>query len=106
MSDSFKDNCNKFRVALKECGALKSEYKHNCSELCNEFKSLVDENTEISIVKGYKQQVKMIKVILEKIEQLIFEYNAKKNKVENDNAKFDELYDSVNSLVGQLQSIA
>ena len=106
VGESFKDNCNKYSIALKECGALKSEYKHTVSELCKEFKALVDENTEVSIVKGYKQQVKLIKIILEKIEQLISEYNVKKNKVEKDNEKFGQLYESVNSLVVQLESIA
>ena len=106
VNDSFKDNCQKYKIALQECKGLKSEYKHTVSELCKEFKSLVDENTDESIIKGYKQQVKIIKAILEKIELLISDYNVKKNQVENDNQKFVQLYDSVNSLIDQLQSIA
>lgn len=106
VNNSFNDNCKKFKIALKECGALKSEYKHTISELCNEFKSLVDENTDPTIIKGYKQQVKVIKAILEKIEFLISDYNVKKNKVEEDNLKFSALYNSVNSLLTQIQSIA
>ncbi len=106
VNNYFNDGCKKYRIALQECGGLKSEYKHTVSELCKEFKSLVDENTDASIIKGYKQQVKIIKVILEKIELLIADYNVKKNKVESDNAKFSELYASVNSLLTQLQSIA
>ena len=106
VNDSFKDNCNKFKIALEECGELKKEYKHNISELCKEFKSLVDENTDESIIKGYKQQVKIIKVILEKIEVLISDYNVKKNNVENDSKSFGQLYNSVNSLIDQLESIA
>ena len=106
VNNSFNDNCKKFKIALKECGALKSEYKHTISELCNEFKSLVDENTDSTIIKGYKQQVKVIKAILEKIEFLISDYNVKKNKVEEDNVKFGQLYASVNSLLTQIQSIA
>ncbi len=106
VNNSFNDNCKKFKIALKECGALKSEYKHTISELCNEFKSLVDENTDPTIIKGYKQQVKVIKAILEKIEFLIADYNVKKNKIEEDNVKFGQLYESVNSLLTQIQSIA
>lgn len=106
VNSSFNDNCNKFKIALKECGTLKSEYKHTVSELCKEFKSLVDENTDATIIKGYKQQVKVIKAILEKIEFLVSDYNVKKNKIEEDNVKFDALYNSVNSLLTQLQSIA
>ena len=106
VNDSFNDNCQKYRIALKECGSLKTEYKHNVSELCKEFKASVDENTDTSIIKGYKQQVKIIKAILEKIELLISDYNVKKNNVENDSKNFGQLYESVNSLIDQLESIA
>lgn len=102
----FEDSCKKYRIALKECGSLKAEYKHTISELCKEFKAAVDENTDPSILKGYKQQVKIIKSILEKIELLISDYNIKKNKVEDDNMRFSELYSSVNSIIKQIQTIA
>ena len=106
INNYFNDGCKKYKIALKECGNLKSEYKHTVSELCKEFKTLVNEDTDTSIIKGYKQQVKVIKAILEKIEFLIADYNVKKNKVEDDNVKFGQLYASVNSLLTQIQSIA
>ena len=106
VNDNFKNNCKKYRIDLQECGSLKTEYKHTVSELCKEFKSLVDENTDVTIIKGYKQQVKIIKAILDRIEVLIADYNVKKNKVEQDNEKFAELYNSVNSLLVQIKSIA
>ena len=106
VNNSFQDGCKKYKIALQECSGLKSEYKHTVSDLCKEFKSLVTEDTDVSILKGYKQQVKIIKAILEKIEVLIADYNVKKNKVEDDNVKFGELYSSVSSLLNQLQSIA
>ena len=106
VNDGFKENCNKYKIALEECGGLKKEYKHEVSELCKEFKANVDENTDTAIIKGYKQQVKIIKAILDKIELLISDYNVKKNNVVNDSENFGQLYDSVNSLIDQLQSIA
>ena len=106
VNNNFNDGCKKYKIALQECGGLKSEYKHTISELCKEFKAIANEETDASIIKGYKQQVKIIKVILEKIEFLIADYNVKKNKVESDNVKFGELYSSVNTLLNQLQSIA
>jgi len=106
INNSFQDGCKKYRIALKECGSLKSEYKHTVSELCKEFKAHVTEETDTSIIKGYKQQVKVIKAILEKIEVLIADYNVKKNKIEDDSVKFTELYSSVSSLLTQLQGIA
>lgn len=106
VNNSFQDGCKKYKIALKECGSLKSEYKHTISELCKEFKALVTEDTDVSILKGYKQQVKIIKAILEKIEVLIADYNVKRNKIEDDSVKFTELYSSVSSLITQLQGIA
>ena len=106
VNNNFNDGCKKYCIALKECSGLKSEYKHAVSELCKEFKAIATEQTDATIIKGYKQQVKLIKTILEKIEFLISDYNVKKNKVESDNVKFGELYSSVNSLLTQLQSIA
>lgn len=106
VNNNFNSNCKKYSTALKECAGLKSEYKHDVSILCKEFKSTVSDDTDLTIIKGYKQQVKLIKTILDKIEQLISDYNIKRNKVEDDNEKFGQLYGSVNSLLTQLQTIA
>lgn len=104
VNSNFKNVCSKYKLALQDCGSLKTEYKHNVSELCKEFKAICepDENT----YKGYKQQVKMIKAILEKIELLISNYNVNKNKIEKDSENFNQIYESVNSMIEQLQSIA
>ncbi len=103
---NFSVSCQKYRVALKECGSLKTEYKHEISELCKEFKSTLDEETPAIVIKGYKQQVKIIKAILDRIELMISDYNVKKNKVEEDCTRFNELATSVNELITQLKSIA
>ena len=105
-SSMFNDNCGKYRIALKECGSLKTEYKHTISELCKQFKATINDDTDALILKGYKQQVKIIKAILDKIETLISDYNVKKNKMEEDNTKFNQLYESVNTLIDRLQTIA
>lgn len=102
--EDFNSSCKKYRVALKECGSLKTEYKHTVSELCKEFKANITEETEPIVIKGYKQQVKIIKAILDKIEMLISDYNVKKNKIESDSEKFTQLYASVNDIISKLQS--
>jgi len=102
----FKSTSQKYKIALQECGSLKTEYKHEVSRLCKEFKALAGDDVEPIIVKGYKQQVRIIKAILEKIELLIADYNVKRNKVELDDARFSDLYYSVNELVTRLQESA
>ncbi len=106
VNSNFAKATKQYRVALQECGSLKTEYKHEVSNLCKDFKANVDENTEAIVIKGYKQQVKIIKAILDKIEALVSDYNVKKNQLEQDNQRFNELYSSVNSLINQLQQIA
>ena len=93
---NFKDSCNRYKLALQ----------HEVSELCKKFKSSIDENTSPIIIKGFKQQVKIIKAILERIEMLIADYNVKKNKVDEDNERFTMLYESVNSMLSRLKTIA
>ena len=105
VNTDFSDSCKKYRVALQDCGSLKTEYKHEVSNLCKDFKANVDENTPAIVIKGYKQQVKIIKAILDKIEMLVSDYNVKKNQLEQDNQRFNELYASVNTLINQLQQI-
>ena len=106
VNQDFAQATKQYRVALQECGSLKTEYKHEVSNLCKDFKANVDENTPAIVIKGYKQQVKIIKAILDKIEMLISDYNVKKNQLEQDNTRFNELYSSVSSLIDQLQKIA
>ena len=103
----FKQTCEKYRIALQECGSLKTEYKQEVSRLTKEFKALAaEEEIEPIVIKGYKQQVRIIKAIFEKIEQLISDYNVKRNRIEQDDERFADLYYSVNELITRLQDIA
>lgn len=103
----FKQTCEKYRIALQECGSLKTEYKQEVSRLTKEFKAIAaEEEIEPIVIKGYKQQVRIIKAIFEKIEQLISDYNVKRNKIEQDDERFADLYYSVNELITRLQDIA
>lgn len=106
VANGFQSACKSYREALKECGSFKTEYKHEVSELVKEFKSNLKEDTQTTIIKGYKQQVRVIKAIFDKIELLISDYNQKKNKVEEDSERFTALKDSVNVMLNSLENIA
>lgn len=98
--------CSTYRIALKDCGALKTEYRHEVSELCKAFKVACVEGTPATIKKGYNQQIKLIKSILEKIDCLVADYNVKKNNMEKNNTSFVELFGSISLLINNLQSVA
>lgn len=106
LEESFTNSCNSYKIALQSCGSLKTEYKHEVSELCKQFKAGLSEETSPYLIKGYKQQIRIIKAILDRIEQVISDYNIKRNKVEEDNSRFDELYQSVNLMLDKLKTIA
>ncbi len=104
VKSNFSELTTKYRSALQECGSLKTEYKHSIGELCKQFKNSIDQDTPENIIKGYKHQVKILKTILDRIEQLVADYNVKRNKVEQDTDSFNELYSSVHALIIRLQS--
>lgn len=106
INKDFDNSLNNFKSALKKCGSLKTEYKTNISNLCKEYKALNLENAEENINKLFNKKVKVIKLILQKIENLISDYNVKKNKTEEDKTRFTELYSSAKILEKQLQTIA
>lgn len=102
VNGNFVELCAKYRIALKECSPLKTQYTKEIKDLCNEFKAMLDD-VDVVYKKGFSQQVKMIKVIIGKIDELIMDYNVKRNQLENDNEKFNVLYSSVNDMISQLQ---
>ena len=109
INKDFIANTKSYKIALQDCGSLKTEYKHEISELCKEFKSIYGSNQDAIdpiVLKGYKQQVKIIKAILDKIELLISDYNIKRNKMEEDNTRFVDLFNSTSLLIDSLKSIA
>ena len=106
VSNNFQSACKSYRVALKDCGSLKTEYKQEFSELIKEFKASKNESTQAAIIKGYNQQVHIIKTIFNRIELLIADYNQKRNKVEEDSERFVALKNSVNVILNSLEQIA
>lgn len=106
VASGFQSACKNYREALKECGSLKAEYKHEVVELTKEFKSSINADTQATIIKGYKQQVRVIRAIFDKIEFLISDYNQKRNKVDEDSERFNALKNSVNVMLSSLENIA
>ena len=106
INKEFDGSLNNFKSALKKCGSLKTEYKTNISNLCKEYKALNLENPEAILNKKFNEKVKVIKRILARIENLIADYNVKKNKTEEYNTRFAELYSSTKTLIDRLQTIA
>ncbi len=101
LNTDFKSAYTEYSSALANCSSLKTQYKHNVSEKCKEFKANSEEADSFQI-KKYQQSVKTIKLILGKIEYLIADYNVKKNRTAEDSEVFTKMYLNVKELINQL----
>ena len=107
VNESFVSVLAKYKKVLKESLPLKVEYLKEVKELCNEFNAILQNGqVEEYHKKGFSQQLKMVKLINSKTEELICDYNVKRNQLESDNEKFNALYTSVNNAISQLQVTA
>lgn len=104
VNESFVGLLAKYKKVLKESLPLKAEYLKEVKELCNEFNAILKQSdVEEYHKKGFSQQLKMVKLINAKTDELISDYNVKRNQLDNDNEKFNALYASVNDAISSLQ---
>ena len=107
VNDNFADLFSKFKIILQESLPLKSQYLKEAKDLCSEFNAILNASeVEEFYKKGFSQQLKMIKLINAKIEELISDYNIKRNQLENNNAQFYALYISVVNAIAKLRASA
>ena len=97
--DEFDKDRRDFKEALDKPAELRATYKKEIAMCCNLFKDWSQNGVSAIIEKGYKQQVKIIRSILDKINTLISKYNK-------DSIKIDEeivpMFNKLHSLVGTL----
>jgi len=104
VNENFLSLFSKFKIILQECLPLKTQYLKEVKDLCNEFNAIMSK-TEIDdyCKKGFSQQLKMVKLINAKTDELIMDYNVKRNQLEDNNEKFYALYISVINAIQQLR---
>ena len=104
VNQSFVSLLAKYKKVLKESLPLKVQYIEEAKKLSAEIKVLVNNgDLDDTFKKGFSQQIKMINAYKENIDKLVSDYNIKRNQLDNDNEKFNALYNSVNNAISQLQ---
>lgn len=88
----FLEFYSQFKNALKDCMPLREEYKKEVVMCCDTYKKMKKGDEMDSFEKGYRQQVKLIKAILDKIKTCIIEYKNEDTVVENRKSLFDTTY--------------
>ncbi|MBQ7797923.1 MAG: hypothetical protein IJ371_02240 [Clostridia bacterium] len=82
-----------------DCESCRKTYKHEVALCCDTYNKLKVGGVEEHIVKGYKQQVKLIKRILEKIDTAKISFKALREEIKQQKQMFDELYNKINDQV-------
>lgn len=97
----------KYNMVLKDSLPLKATYLKEAKDTCNQFNAMLKESeVEAIYKKGFSQQLKMVKLINSKIEELVMDYNVKRNQLDSDYQKFIALYSSITNSISQLGIIA
>jgi len=107
-------DCNKLHTSYEEqlevvshcmddCESCRKTYKHEVSLCCQTYNVLKHEGIASSIVKGYKQQVKLIRAILDKIDDIKDNYKALKAEIKQEKQMFDKLYDDINKKIIEIK---
>jgi len=99
----FNELYDDFMNALKDCVPLRNKYKDETS-MCFDAYQKMSAKTEVSesINKGFKQQLKLIKAIFDKIKTQISEYKAEKEVVINRKEMFDNFNKKADKLANSL----
>ncbi len=108
LKTSFLDSYSNFKNVLNDPMKLRATYKAEVVSCCDAFKKFLGEKVVAGtdkIQKGYRQQVKMIKAILDKIKTLIEVYKQEEQKVEEIKKQFDNITKLVERLAGDLNSL-
>lgn len=90
---------------MEDAEACRKTYKHEVALCCDTYKKLgavetkTEENTEqavpVAIEKGYKQQVKLIRRILDKIDEVKISFKNVKADIKERVKLFNELFDQL-----------
>lgn len=81
-------------VSAEKC---RKTYKHEVSLCCQTYGKLKEVGDASMIEKGYKQQVRLIRRILDKMEQIKVNFKGLKEEIKQQKQMFDELYGRFNN---------
>ncbi len=93
---------NRVDICMDDCDTCRKSYAHEATLCCDTYKKLNQDDITPQIDKGYRQQVKLVRAILDKIKAVKAEYAVVKTDRKNECAMFDEVYNSINKKVMEL----
>jgi uncharacterized protein YycO len=82
---------------MDEANTCRKAYKKEIIMCCDTYKTLKERGVEGSLDKGYNQQVKLVKRILEKIDVVKANYKGVKDEIKIQAQMFVELFNKINN---------
>ena len=84
-------------TVMDEANTCRKAYKQEIVMCCETYKTLKERGVEGSLDKGYNQQVKLVKRILEKIDVVKANYKGVKEEIKIQAQMFVELFNKINN---------
>ena len=81
---------------MADADSCRKTYKHEVALCCDTYNKLKVNGVEDHIAKGYKQQVKLVKRILEKIDSVKVGYKTVKEEIKEQAKMFLDLFNKIN----------
>ena len=106
IDSEYSDSFASYSTALSECIQLRTDLMAEVHALCDSFKETIDNDTSARTIKGYNNQIKLIKKIREAIDNLRADYNVKKNVMQGHDVGFRVVKESVEALITSLEKSA
>ena len=103
LHDSYEELIEQVNHCMDDCESCRKTYKHEVSLCCQTYNTLKHEGLAASIIKGYKQQVKLIRAILDKIDDIKCDYKQLKADIKEDKQMFDKVYTDINKKIIEIK---
>jgi len=97
LKEEYDEQVSTVGAGMSDADKCRKTYKEESVMCCDTYKKLKDKlGTDASIDNGYKQQVKLIRRILEKIDTVKVSYKGLKEEIKEQAKMFVELFNKIN----------
>lgn len=99
---SYAEQVKHINTIMDDCERCRKTYKGEVALCCKTYKMLKPDDVSSSIQKGYRQQVKLCRAILDKTEEVKASYKKIKQEVKDEQILFDKLASSITEKISKL----
>ena len=96
LKDEYEEQVAGVGSGMADCESCRKTYKHEVALCCDTYNKLKTIGVDEAVAKGYKQQVKLIRRILEKIDTIKVGFKAEVAEIKERAKMFYELFDKIN----------